>query len=53
MAAWKKMKKVFETQEEVTGIIKGKVKGGYVCEIDNLPTFMPSSQIDVRPLKKS
>ena len=52
MAAWKKMEKVFETQEEVTGIIKGKVKGGYVCEIDNLPTFMPSSQIDVRPLKK-
>ena len=52
MAAWKKMEKVFETQEEVTGLITGKVKGGYVCNVDGLPTFMPSSQIDVRPLKK-
>ena len=36
----------FETQEEVTGYITGKVKGGYVCNVDGLPTFMPS-QIDV------
>ena len=52
MAAWKKMEKIFESQEEVTGFITGKVKGGYVCTVDGLPTFMPSSQIDVRPLKK-
>ncbi len=52
MVAWKRMEKVFETQEEVTGYITGKVKGGYVCTVDGLPTFMPSSQIDVRPLKK-
>ena len=45
-------RKIFETQEEVTGFITGKVKGGYVCTVDGLPTFMPSSQIDVRPLKK-
>ena len=31
IAAWKKMEKVFETQEELTGYITGKVKGGYVC----------------------
>ena len=52
MVAWKKMEKIFETQEEVTGFITGKVKGGFVCTVDGLPTFMPSSQIDVRPLKK-
>tara|TARA_B100000700_G_scaffold309385_1_gene388397 strand:+ start:531 stop:2261 length:1731 start_codon:yes stop_codon:yes gene_type:complete len=50
--AWKKMEKVFESQEELTGYITGKIKGGYICEIDGLPTFMPASQIDVRPLKK-
>ena len=49
---WKKMEKVFETQEELTGYITGKVKGGYICTVDSLPTFMPASQIDVRPLKK-
>ena len=52
MKAWKKMEKVFETQEEITGYITGKVKGGFIATVDGLPCFMPSSQIDVRPLKR-
>ncbi len=50
--AWKKMEKVFETQEEMTGYITGKVKGGFIANVEGLPCFMPSSQIDVKPLKK-
>ena len=49
---WKKMEKVFESQEEMTGYIIGKVKGGFITNVEGLPCFMPSSQIDVRPLKK-
>ena len=45
------MEKVFETQEEMTGYITGKVKGGFITEVEGLSCFMPSSQIDVRPLK--
>ena len=52
MKAWKKMEKVFESKEEITGYITGKVKGGFITLVDSLPCFMPSSQIDVRPLKK-
>ena len=52
MKAWKKLEKVFETQEEMTGYITGKVKGGFIATVEGLPCFMPSSQIDVRPLKK-
>ncbi len=52
MKAWKKMEKVFETQEEMTGYITGKVKGGFITTVEGLPCFMPSSQIDVRPIKK-
>ena len=52
MKAWKKMEKVFETQEEMTGYITGKIKGGFIATVEGLPCFMPSSQIDVRPLKK-
>ena len=44
MVAWKKMEKIFDSQEEVTGYITGKVKGGVVCTVDGLPTFMPSSR---------
>ena len=52
MNSWKKMEKFFETQEELVGYITGRVKGGYICTVDGLPTFMPASQIDLRPLKK-
>ena len=52
MKTWKKMEKIFETQEEMTGYITGKVKGGFIANVEGLPCFMPSSQIDVRPLKR-
>ena len=52
MKAWKRLQKLFETQEEMTGYITGKVKGGFVTTVEGLPCFMPSSQIDVRPLKR-
>ena len=52
MKAWKKMEKVFENQEEMTGYITGKVKGGFIATVEGLPCFMPSSQIDVKPLKR-
>ena len=52
MKAWKKLEKVFETKEEMTGYITGKVKGGFITTVEGLPCFMPSSQIDCRPLKK-
>ena len=52
MKAWKKLEKVFETQEEMTGYITGKVKGGFITTVDGLPCFMPSSQIDIKPLKR-
>ena len=52
MKAWKKIEKIFETKEEMTGYITGKVKGGFITTVEGLPCFMPSSQIDVRPIKK-
>ena len=52
MKAWKRMEKVFESKEEMTCYITGKIKGGFIANVEGLPCFMPSSQIDVRPLKK-
>ena len=52
MKAWKKMEKVFETQEELIATIQGKCKGGFIAYVEGLPCFMPSSQIDVRHIKK-
>ena len=52
MNSWNRMEKVFETGEEITAYITGRVKGGFIATCDGLPTFMPASQIDVKPLKK-
>ena len=52
MNAWSRMEKVFETGEEITAYITGKVKGGFIATCDGLPTFMPASQIDIKPLKR-
>ena len=52
MTAWHRMEKVFATGEEITAYITGRVKGGFIATCDGLPTFMPASQIDVKPLKK-
>ena len=52
MKAWKKMEKVFDSQEELTGYITGKVKGGFICTVESLPCFMPSSQVDQKPLRR-
>ncbi len=52
MKAWKRMEKVFESKEEMTCYITGKIKGGFIANVEGLPCFMPSSQIDVRPLKR-
>jgi len=52
MNAWNRMEKVFATGEEITAYITGRVKGGFIATCDGLPTFMPASQIDVRPLRK-
>ena len=46
------MEKVFESQEEMTCYITNKTKGGFIANVEGLQCFMPSSQIDVRPLKK-
>ena len=52
MNAWNRMEKVFETGVEITAYITGRVKGGFIATCDGLPTFMPASQIDVKPLKR-
>ncbi len=49
--AWKKMEKSFENKEEVKGIIIQKCKGGFVVSVDSCLCFLPSSQLDLRPLK--
>ena len=49
--SWKKMDKAFENQEEISGIIISKCKGGFVVDVESCLCFLPGSQIDLKPLK--
>ena len=49
--AWIRLEKACEEQETVTGVINGKVKGGFTVEVDSIRAFLPGSLVDVRPVR--
>jgi len=48
---WEDLETAYEKSEVVTGIINGRVKGGFTVEIDFVRAFLPGSLIDVRPVR--
>jgi small subunit ribosomal protein S1 len=48
---WTELEQAFEKSEVVTGVINGRVKGGFTVEIDNVRAFLPGSLVDVRPVR--
>ncbi len=48
---WTRLEKAFEAGEIVSGVITGRVKGGFTVEIENVRAFLPGSLVDVRPVR--
>ena len=48
---WTKLEKIFEDGEIVTGVISGKVKGGFTVDIGPVRAFLPGSLVDTRPIR--
>jgi small subunit ribosomal protein S1 len=48
---WTRLEGAFNNGEIVTGIISGRVKGGFTVEIDHVRAFLPGSLVDVRPVR--
>lgn len=49
--AWITLEKAYENAETVTGVINGKVKGGFTVELNGIRAFLPGSLVDVRPVR--
>ena len=49
--AWDDLEKAFENQSIVTGVLTGKVKGGFTVAVSGVRAFLPSSLVDVRPVR--
>ncbi|ATO32889.1 30S ribosomal protein S1 [Dickeya dianthicola] len=49
--AWLMLEKAYEESATVTGVINGKVKGGFTVELNGIRAFLPGSLVDVRPVR--
>jgi len=48
--AWERIVEVHKTGEIVTGTVTSKTKGGLIVDEFGMETFLPGSQIDVKPV---
>jgi len=48
--AWQRIVEVNKTGEVVTGYVTSKTKGGLIVDVFGMETFLPGSQIDVKPV---
>ena len=48
--AWQRIVEVHKTGEVITGIVTSKTKGGLIVDVFGMETFLPGSQIDVKPV---
>jgi len=49
--SWVALDQAFQKQERVTGIIFGRVKGGFTVDLNGAVAFLPGSQVDIRPVR--
>jgi small subunit ribosomal protein S1 len=49
--AWAALETAHDDQQRVTGVIFGKVKGGFTVDLNGATAFLPGSQVDIRPVR--
>jgi small subunit ribosomal protein S1 len=48
---WIELEKSHKKNERVTGVIFGRVKGGFTVDLNGAIAFLPGSQVDIRPVR--
>lgn len=49
--AWNELENALNENQRVTGIIFGRVKGGFTVDLNGAVAFLPGSQVDIRPVR--
>ena len=49
--SWTLLEKAFQENQRVTGVIFGRVKGGFTVDLSGAVAFLPGSQVDIRPVR--
>ena len=48
---WTRLEEAFQKGEIVTGVISGRVRGGFTVDVELVRAFLPGSLVDVRPIR--
>ncbi len=51
LRSWERINSAYETQIVVKGFVKCRTKGGMIVDVFGIETFLPGSQIDVKPIR--
>ena len=49
--SWTQLERQFQASGRVTGVIFGRVKGGFTVDLNGAVAFLPGSQVDIRPIR--
>ena len=49
--SWNHLERAFNENQRVSGVIFGRVKGGFTVDLSGAVAFLPGSQVDVRPVR--
>jgi small subunit ribosomal protein S1 len=49
--SWTQLERQFKDSQRVTGVIFGRVKGGFTVDLNGAVAFLPGSQVDIRPVR--
>lgn len=51
LKAWENIEKAFEEDTILDALVKRRTKGGLIVDIHGIESFLPGSQIDVKPIR--
>ncbi len=51
--SWTVLEAAHDDDEVITGVINGKVKGGFTVDVAGIRAFLPGSLVDVRPVRET
>jgi len=51
LQAWDRIQEAHKDQSVISGYVKCRTKGGMIVEVFGLESFLPGSQIDVKPIR--
>jgi small subunit ribosomal protein S1 len=51
LKAWENIEKAFEEDTVLDALVKRRTKGGLIVDIHGIESFLPGSQIDVKPIR--